>query len=65
MGLCYKKGDGVGKDEIKALAWFLVAAVNSNEKASVNAQVLMRIMSNWDIDKAKQMAKEIQNEMTP
>lgn len=40
MGLSYKNGDGVLKDEVTAYAWFKVAAAFGHKKAAIERDKL-------------------------
>jgi TPR repeat protein len=61
IGDCYKIGWGPGRDNVKALTWYIIAAHQENEKAIVNRDNLAASMPNHEKLMAEKAAKEFRS----
>ncbi|MDZ4816011.1 MAG: tetratricopeptide repeat protein, partial [Verrucomicrobiota bacterium] len=59
LGLKYAKGEGVPKDEIEGLAWFILAAVSGEKKAVGNRNSMEHRLGREVTLLAQQRSKEI------
>jgi TPR repeat protein len=44
LGVCYERGDGVPKHEVEAYKWYLLAAVQGDEKGKDNAGLVELVL---------------------
>ena len=58
MGYAYSFGEGVLQDYKLAPMWWNIAAIDGNETASKNREIIAKQMSSEDVSKAQDMARE-------
>jgi len=58
LGIMYFNGQGVGQSDIKAYAWWTAAAENGHRESASVRDTLASFMTERDLVKAKNMAKE-------
>ena len=58
MGLMYAKGDGVIKDNVYAHMWGNIAASNGNENGGKLRDLIAKLMTATQIEKAQDLARE-------
>jgi TPR repeat protein len=58
LGLMYTNGRGVPQDNVYAHMWFNLAAVDGDEDASKNRDIIAKRMTTEDLSKAQSLARE-------
>ncbi len=58
LGFMYKYGNGVPQDIVLAYMWSKIAAMGGASFAEANLEVMSKEMTEQDIEKAEQLAKE-------
>jgi len=58
LGVMYNKGQGVPQDYVQASMWYNLAAVQGNEMAVKNREVLVKKMTPEQITEAQRLARE-------
>ena len=58
LGFMYKYGNGVPQDMVLAYMWSKIAATGGASFAEANLEVMLKEMTETDIQKAEQLAKE-------
>jgi hypothetical protein len=58
LGVKYVNGQGVPQDNVYAHMWFNLAAVDGDEDASKNRDIVAKRMTTADISKAQSLARE-------
>ncbi len=56
LGVMYRKGQGVTKNDVRAYVWFSAAAAQGNSTASKSLDLLEKLMTPEQIAKAQQEA---------
>jgi hypothetical protein len=59
LGVMYDNGEGVPQSDIDAYAWWVIAVANNNQRARNNMEIAKTQMSQFQIEKAQQLAKAI------
>ncbi len=57
MGICYKEGMGVEKDDNKAMAWFIISSNNGCKKALAN--LALQYCYGWGVEKNTDIAIQL------
>ncbi|MDB3945173.1 sel1 repeat family protein [Gammaproteobacteria bacterium] len=58
LGLMYGKGDGVSQDNVYAYMWVNIAASNGNENGGKLRDIVAKLMTPTQIEKAQDLARE-------
>jgi TPR repeat protein len=63
LGLMYARGDGVPKDPVEALAWFVVAANLGHQEAALRANLLKAELRPDAVARAESRARSLRTEI--
>ncbi len=57
LGICYTNGQGMAKDEVEAVKWFLLAAAQGDEDANTNMAIAERRLTREQIAEGQKLAR--------
>ena len=58
LGMMYARGQGILRNDVIAHMWTNIASVNGDPNAGETREIISRLMTNADISKAQQLARE-------